>query len=164
MKTDAITTSFLLRLVFLAVAALVPLMAAVAAGGQDCVRPEVVLYGDGRTDDTAALNAWLRGEEAVWADTGKPVGATIRGRSFRLSSAIYVRAGKGRTMHDFRLEWPERGEVVTGGTMMAGDDPDRAPLLSGIDIVGGDPGEGVPFELPDEPPRQHAGEASCATS
>ena len=47
------------------------------------------------------------------------------------------------------MEWPERGEVVTGGTIAAGDDPDAAPLQSGVTITGGDPGEGVPFDAPD---------------
>ena len=66
------------------------------------MRVPVVLWGDGRHDDTAALNAWLRGHDAIWADTGEPVGAAIGGRSFRLSSAIYVQAGTGRVLRDFR--------------------------------------------------------------
>jgi hypothetical protein len=151
----------LLLLVILGLAAPFPML---AAERQECVRAEIVLWGDGRHDDTFALNAWLRGEDAIWADSGAPVGATISGRSFRLTAAIYVRAGSGRTLHEFRMEWPERGEVVSGGTILAGDDPDSEPVMSGINIVGGDAGEGVPFEAPDHPPSNQHSEASCATS
>src|SRR5215217_8650321 len=92
--------------------ALVPFLAIPAqAKEQRCVRTENILWGDGRHDDTVALNAWLRGEEAVWADTGRSVGAAIAGRSFRLSSAVYVIGGTGRALQDFRLLFPERGEV-----------------------------------------------------
>ncbi len=131
---------------------------------QDCVRVPVVLWGDGRHDDTAALNAWLRGHEAIWADTGTRVGAAIGGRSFRLSSAIYVQAGTGRVLRDFRLEWPERDELVTGGAIEAGHDPDAAPLQTGVAMTGGDPGEGVPFDVPDSEPARAGPDASCAIS
>jgi hypothetical protein len=147
----------------LAVAAYVTVLPAGAAQ-QDCVRVPVVLWGDGRHDDTAALNAWLRGHDAIWADTGTPVGAAISGRSFRLSSAIYVQAGTGRVLRDFRLEWPERREIVTGDTIAAGHDPDAEPLQSGVMIAGGDPGEGIPFDIPDREPEQVRSDASCATS
>ena len=135
-----------------------------AAERQRCERVPIVLWGDGRHDDTAALNAWLRGDDAIWADTGMPVGATIAGRKFRLSAAIYVRAGTGRTLRDFRLEWPERGEIVSGGTIEAGSDPDAPPVLSSVSIVGGDPGEGIPFDVPDDAPEHPDREASCAIS
>ena len=47
---------------------------------------------------------------------------------------------------------------------MAGNDPDAAPLQSGVTISGGDPEEGVPYDAPD-PESDHAGsDASCATS
>ena len=101
------------------------------AATQDCTRVPVVLWGDGRHDDTAALNAWLRGQDAIWADTGAAVGAAIGGRSFRLSSAIYVQAGTGRILRDFRLEWPERREIVTGGTIAAGQIPMRRRFSPG---------------------------------
>lgn len=151
---------------------LVLLMAATACGAafpaytapQDCVRVPVVLWGDGRRDDTAALNAWLRGHDAIWADTGAPVGAAIRDRSFRLSSAIYVNAGTGRILHNFRMEWPEHGQIVTGGTIAAGDDPDAPPLQSGVTIIGGGPSDGVPYTVPDPEPAQAGSEASCAIS
>jgi hypothetical protein len=135
-----------------------------AAEAQRCVRAEIVLWGDGRHDDTHALNAWLRGEDAVWADSGAPVGATISGRSFRLSAAVYVRAGTGRVLDRFRMLWPERGETVSGGTILAGGDADQAPQMSGIEIVGGDPGEGKPFDLPDPAPVRRDEAESCATS
>jgi hypothetical protein len=130
----------------------------------DCVRVPVALWGDGRHDDTAALNAWLRGHDAIWADAGTSVGAAIGGRSFRLSSAVYVQAGTGRVLRDFRMEWPERGEVVTGGTIEAGHDPDAAPVQTGVTITGGDPGDGVPFDAPDHQPDRPSPEASCAVS
>ena len=147
------------------------LLAAACASGlpahaapQDCVKVPVMLWGDGKRDDTAALNAWLQGRDAIWADTEEAVGAAITGRAFRLSSAIYVQAGTGRVLRDFRLEWPERGEVVTGGMIAAGDDPDAAPVQSGVTITGGDPSEGVPYDAPDHQPDQVIREASCAVS
>lgn len=140
-----------------------PAAAAVAAP-QDCVKPEVILWGDGRHDDTAALSAWLRGAGATWAISGKPVGARIVGRSFRLSTAVYVSAGTGRQLKDFRLLFPTRGEIVSGGTIIAGDNPNEAPVISGVTIHGGDSGEGVPFELPDRHSGPHPNEASCAIS
>jgi hypothetical protein len=135
-----------------------------AAEPQRCVRAEIVLWGDGRHDDTHALNAWLRGEDAIWADSGAPVGAAISGRSFRLSAAVYVRAGTRRVIENFRLLWPERGETVSGGTILAGGDPDQAPEMRGIEVIGGDPGEGKPFDLPDPAPARRDDAESCATS
>ena len=134
-----------------------------AAAPQDCVKADVILWGDGKHDDTSALNAWLRGHDAIWADSGRSAGDTISGRSFRLTAAIYVNAGSGRILHDFRLEWPERGETVSGGTILAGTDPDKEPVLSGVSVVGGDAGEGKPFDAPDQASDRH-GDASCATS
>ena len=134
------------------------------AARQDCARIPVMLWGDGKHDDTAALNAWLQGRDAIWADTGEAIGAAITGRIFRLSSAIYVQAGTGRVLRDFRMEWPERGEVVTGGTIAAGLDPDAEPLQSAVTISGGDPGEGVPYDTPDYEPEHANREASCAVS
>ena len=142
----------------------VRLLPAAAAEKQDCVKAEVILWGDGKHDDTAALSAWLRGADATWALSGKPVGARIVGHSFRLSSAVYVSAGTGRELEDFRLVFPERREVVTGGIIAAGSDPQTAPAMSGVTVRGGDSGEGVPFEVPDQPSDRHPSEASCATS
>lgn len=139
-------------------------VAAANAAPQDCVKAEVILWGDGKHDDTAALSAWLRGANASWALTGKPVGARIFGHSFRLSAAVYVAAGSGRQLDDFRLLFPERGETVSGGTIMAGNDPDKPPVMSGVTIRGGDSGEGVPFDLPDLHPGRHPSGTSCAIS
>lgn len=138
--------------------------AAATAAPQDCVKAEFILWGDGKHDDTAALSAWLRGANASWAISGKPVGARIVGHSFRLSAAVYVSSGTGRQLEDFSLLFPERGETVSGGTISAGDDPDTAPAMSGVTVRGGDPGEGVPFEMPDRHPGRHPNQASCAIS
>src|SRR5437588_10976436 len=83
-------------------------LASAHAEPQHCVKAEIALWGDGRHDDTAALNAWFRGEEAVWADSGAPVGAAISGHRFRLSDTVYVPGGSGRNLSDFRMVWPER--------------------------------------------------------
>jgi hypothetical protein len=48
------------------------------------------LWGDGEHDDTAALNAWFRGETVVWAQTHEKVGAEIADRTFLLSSMVYM--------------------------------------------------------------------------
>ena len=138
--------------------------AAAEAEPQRCKPVEIVLWGDGKHDDSAALNAWLAGDAAVWATGGEPVGARISGRRFRLSAATYVPGGTGRRLEDFRLDWPERGESVAGGVIAAGDDPDAAPRLSGVSISGGDPDEGMPFESPAAAPAQGDDRASCAIS
>ncbi|HKS88381.1 MAG TPA: hypothetical protein VJR70_02970 [Stellaceae bacterium] len=137
---------------------------AAAAEEQHCVPAQIVLWGDGRHDDTAALNAWLHGRPAIWGDSGAPVGAAIGQRNFRLSAPVYVPAGTGRSLADFTLRWPDRGETVAGGRIAAGHDPNAAPVMSGISIVGGDPGEGRPFEAPDPPPPRPDPAAGCATS
>jgi hypothetical protein len=152
----------------LGIAPLLPLLAASflapAPLPQHCVPVEVILWGDGRHDDTQALNAWLRGADATWAASGQPVGAAIVGHQFRLSAAIYVTGGTGRKLSDFRMMWPERGETVTGGTIAAGADPAQPPVASGVHIVGGDPGEGKAFDLPNPTPAKPDAQASCATS
>jgi hypothetical protein len=133
------------------------------AARQHCVHPAVILWGDGRHDDTKALQAWLRGADALWGESGAPVGATIAWHQFRLSAAIYVDAGSGRTLSNFRFIWPRRGETVTGGTIRAGTDPNAEPAMSDVHIVGGDAGEGKPIALPVVPPA-HSGGASCGIS
>lgn len=149
--------------VLVAVAGLLP--PPVAAGeAQHCVAVENVLWGDGEHDDTKALNAWLSGEPAIWADNGAPVGPAISGHSFRLSAAVYVRAGTGRSLADFRLRWPDRGETVSGGTIEAGSNADQAPAASGVTISGGDAGEGKPFDAPPPATAKLNPQASCATS
>jgi len=135
-----------------------------AAEPPRCVRGDMLLWGDGGHDDTVALNAWLRGEDLAWAETGEPVGEAIAGHVFRLSSAIYVPGGTGRRLDSFRLVWPERGETVSGGSVRAGEDPDQPPVLNGVEIAGGDPGEGVPIETPEIAPRDRRDPARCAVS
>ena len=135
-----------------------------AAEPQRCVRPDIVLWGDGRHDDSAALNAWFRGADAVWAESGAPVGSAIAGHSFRLSAPVFVAGGTGRRLDSFRMLWPERGEIVSGGSIVSGSDAAKAPILSGVEIVGGDPGEAVPFDAPDAIPASHDDPASCGIS
>jgi hypothetical protein len=137
---------------------------AAAAYQQHCVPAAVVLWGDGRHDDTQALNAWFGGRNAIWGDSGAPVGATIAGRRFRLSSSLAVPGGSGRTLENFRLSWPSRGETVSGGAIRSGGDPNRPPAVTGVTIEGGYPGEGRPHETPDTPPAPPRNNASCAIS
>jgi hypothetical protein len=47
---------------------------------------------------------------------------------------------------------------------MSGADPDEAPIVIDVSIVGGDPGEGVPFDSPDIAPAARSDPARCATS
>src|SRR5260370_1174377 len=131
---------------------------------QRCVAADIMLWGDGKHDDSAALNAWLRGDEAICATSGEPVGASIAGHSFHLSAAVYIPGGTERRLEDFRMVWPERGETVSGGTILSGSDSEKAPVLSGLSILGGDPGEGIPFEMPDPVSGDRTDQASCATS
>jgi hypothetical protein len=131
---------------------------------QHCVPADIVLWGDGRHDDSAALNAWFRGADAIWAENGEPVGAAIAGHSFRLSAPVFVPGGTGRRLEAFRMLWPERGEIVSGGSIVSGSDAASAPILSGVDIIGGDPGEAVPFDAPDTAPAARDNLASCGIS
>ena len=62
----------------------------------NCAAAPQVLWGDGEHDDTAALNAWFRGETVIWAQTHAPVGPEIADRTFLLSSTVYVSGGTGR--------------------------------------------------------------------
>jgi hypothetical protein len=163
-RRDAVfATGILATFLLAAFLALLPIPAR-AAETPRCARGDIVLWGDGKHDDTAALNAWLRGDNLIWAATGEPVGEAIADRVFRLSAAVYVPGGTGRRLERFRLVWPERGETVTGGSVRSGDDPDTAPAVSGVAIVGGDPGEGVPFETPDLTPKDRGDPARCAVS
>jgi hypothetical protein len=147
------------------VLALAPVWAMPArADEQRCVRTENILWGDGRHDDAVALNGWLKGEDAVWAATGEPVGTAIAGHNFRLSAAIYVIGGTARTLENFRLLFPERGETVAGGTIRAGNDPDQPPVSTGVTIAGGDSGEGIPFEAQDPAPSRPDEKAACPIS
>lgn len=128
-----------------------------------CPQSRFVLWGDGRHDDAAALNAWFRGEGVLWAETGAAAGAVIAGRRFILSTALYVPSGSGRSLERFQLLWPARHETVAGAAIHTGDDPDTAPVMLGIAKTGGDPGEGVPFAAPDPAPPDD-GAADCPVS
>lgn len=138
----------MMRLAGLVLAMLAGLVPAFAAPRSDCRPTPLVLWGDGRHDDTAALNAWLRGDTVIWAESGKPVGATIAGHAFKLSAAIYIPGGTGRTITHFRFVWPWTHEEVSGGTIASGINPKASPTESGIHKVGGDRLEGIPYAAP----------------
>ena len=129
-----------------------------------CAAAPHLLWGDGEHDDTAALNAWFRGETVIWAQTHEPVGGEIADRTFLLSSVVYISSGTGRRLERFRMIWPERQETVSGGTILSGDDPDKPPIADGITKIGADPDEGVPYKTPDPEPRDHGIPKHCLTS
>ena len=145
-------------------AALVVLSSAKAQEQSKCSAAPHLLWGDGEHDDTAALNAWFRGETVIWAQTHDEVGAEITDRTFLLSSAVYVSSGAGRKLERFRMVWPERSEIVSGGTIMAGTDPDQQPVAENITKIGADPDEGIPYNTPDAEPREHGIPRHCLTS
>jgi len=129
-----------------------------------CSATPPVLWGDGEHDDTAALNAWFRGETVLWAQTHEAVGSEIADHSFLLSSTVYIHGGTGRKMERFRMVWPHRSEVVTGGTIAAGNDPDGEPVADNITKVNADPDEGVPYDGPKPEPTEHGVPRHCLTS
>ena len=101
-------------------AALLALASANAEEQQSkCPAAPHLLWGDGEHDDTAALNAWFRGETVLWAQTHQTVGSEITDHNFLLSSTVYIHSGTGRKMERFQMVWPQRREVVTGGTIPA---------------------------------------------
>jgi len=143
------------------------LLAVFSARAEDpskCAAAPPVLWGDGEHDDTAALNAWFRGETVLWAQTAAQVGSEIADRNFLLSSTIYIHSGTGRKMERFRMVWPWRNEIVTGGTIAAGNDPDSQPVADGITKVNSDPDEGVPYDSPKLEPTEHGVPRHCLTS
>jgi hypothetical protein len=129
-----------------------------------CAAAPHVLWGDGEHDDTAALNAWFRGENVIWAQSHEPVGAEIADRNFLLNSTIYISGGTGRKLERFRMIWPARNEIVSGGTILSGTDPDQPPVAEGITKIGADPDEGVPYEGPALEPLDHGIPKRCLTS
>ena len=145
-------------------AMLVALSAATAEEPSKCAAAPHLLWGDGEHDDTAALNAWLQGETVIWAQTHDAVGEEIADRTFLLSSAIYISSGTGRKLVRFRMVWPERKETVSGGAIVAGNDPDQPPVADGITKIGADPDEGIPYQTPDPEPREHGIPKHCLTS
>jgi hypothetical protein len=143
---------------------LVALSAAIAEEPSKCAAAPHLLWGDGEHDDTAALNAWFQGETVIWAQTHDAVGEEITDRTFLLSSAVYISSGTGRKLERFRMVWPERRETVSGGAIVAGNDPNQPPVADGITKIGADPDEGVPYETPDPEPREHGIPKHCLTS
>jgi hypothetical protein len=130
----------------------------------DCAAAPPVLWGDGEHDDTAALNAWFRGEKVVWAQSHEIAGSVIADRRFRLSSTIYVHGGTDRKLERFQMRWPHRDEVVSGGTILTGNDPKEPPTVDGITKVNADPEEGVPYDGPGLEPHEHGIPEHCLTS
>ena len=100
----------------------------------------------------------------IWAQTHGPVGAEIADRSFLLTSTVYVSGGTGRRLERFRMIWPWRNEVVSGGAIVTGNDPQQEPSTEGITMVGADPDEGVPYEGPATEPLDHGVPRHCLTS
>jgi hypothetical protein len=160
-EDEAMVTT-LIAAVLLAVAVLAS--TALADEKSDCAAAPRVLWGDGQHDDTAALNAWFRGDTVIWAQAHEPVGDEIADHTFLLSSAVYISSGTGRKLERFRMVWPARNETVSGGMILAGNDPDQAPVAEGITKIGADPDEGVPYKAPDPEPREHGIPRHCLTS
>ena len=145
-------------------AALLALAAAKAEEPSKCDAAPHLLWGDGEHDDTAALNAWFRGETVTWGQTHETVGVEIADRTFLLSSVIYISSGTGRKLERFRMVWPDRQETVSGGTIRSGDDPDQPPVAEGVTTIGADPDEGVPYEGPATEPLDHGVPRHCLAS
>ena len=129
-----------------------------------CAAAPSVLWGDGEHDDTAALNAWFRGETVVWAQTHEAIGSEIADHNFLLSSTVYIHAGTGRKRERFQMVWPWSNEVVAGGTITAGSDPDGQPVADGITKINSDPDEGVPYDGPKLEPHENGIPSHCLTS
>ncbi len=146
------------------IAALMAVSPAAAEEPSDCAAAPPVLWGDGQHDDTAALNAWFRGESVVWAQTHVMVGSVIADHSFSLSATVYVHGGTDRKMERFQMLWPHRNEVVSGGTILTGSDPKEPPTADGITKVNSDPDEGVPYDGPGLEPHENGIPKHCLTS
>jgi hypothetical protein len=119
-----------------------------AAEKPDCEAAGFALWGDGKHDDTRALNAWFRGDRVVWAQTGRAVGPEIAGHDFLLSSTVFMPSGTGLRFERFQMIWPARNERVSGGTILTGNDPDKPAIQIGVVKIGAGPDEGVPFDAP----------------
>ena len=135
-----------------------------AAEKPDCEAAGLALWGDGKHDDTKALNAWFRGDRVVWAQTGRAIGPEIAGRDFLLSSTVFIPSGTGLRLERFQMIWPARHERVSGGTILTGNDPDKPALQVGVVKIGAGPEEGVPYPAP--PPKRGTREVpeSCLVS
>ena len=132
----------LARFLLIAMAAL---PSAWAADSSKCGATLFVLWGDGRHDDSMALNGWFRGDPVVWGQTGRSIGPQIADHVFRLTAPIYIPSGTGRRIDHFKFFWPERKEVVAGGTIVSGIDPNQPPVATGLTKIGAGPNEGVPY-------------------
>jgi hypothetical protein len=106
-----------------------------AADKPDCEVAGLALWGDGKHDDTRALNAWFRGDRVVWAQTGR--------------------------FERFQMIWPARKERISGGTILTGDDPDKPAVQVGIVKIGAGPEEGVPYAAPAPKPGTRELPQSC---
>ena len=155
---------FLLPIAAVVLSAWLGLSSGAAEEQSKCAAAPHLLWGDGAHDDTAALNAWFRGETVIWAQTHEKVGAEITDRTFLLSSVVYISSGTGHKLERFRMVWPERQETVSGGTIRSGDDPDLPPAAEGVTTIGADPDEGVPYEGPPSEPLDHGIPRHCLTS
>jgi hypothetical protein len=147
----------------LAMAVLAPAQAS-AGDSSKCGAKLFVLWGDGRHDDTAALNAWFRGDAVVWGESGRTVGPQIADRVFRLSSPVYIPSGTGRSIAHFQFVWPDRKELVAGGMIVAGGDPKQPPVATGLTKIGTGPNEGVPFASKTPKPAAPDNRADCLIS
>jgi hypothetical protein len=149
-------------LLLIAVLAAAPSGRAAASG--KCGARSFVLWGDGKHDDTAALNAWFRGDAVIWGESGRTAGAQISGHIFRLSAPIYIPSGRGRTLQHFQFVWPERKEWVAGGAIVSGTDPNQPPVATGLTKIGVGPNEGVPFHSETPKPADHEDRTGCLVS
>jgi hypothetical protein len=130
----------------------------------DCEAAGLALWGDGRHDDTRALNAWFNGDRVVWAQTGRAVGPDIAGHDFLLSSTVFIPSGTGLRLERFQMIWPARKERVSGGTILTGNDPDKPAIQVGIMKIGAGPDEGVPYDAPPPKPGTRQAPESCLLS
>jgi hypothetical protein len=154
----------MLRLTALLLLALAIASPGSAADSSKCGAKLFVLWGDGKHDDSAALNAWFRGDAVVWHQNGRSVGAQISGRDFRLTAPIYISSGTDRSIANFKFLWPERNEVVAGGTIVTGNDPNRPPVATGITKIGSGANEGVPFPSDTPKPAASDNRTDCLVS
>ena len=161
--TDAIAP-VMLRMAAALFAALLAASTAAAEEESKCTAAPLVLWADGEHNDTAALNAWFRGETVIWAQTHQPVGSEIADRTFLLSSTVYIHSGIERKLERFQMVWPHRNEVVSGGTIEAGKNPDDPPIADNITKVNSDPDEGVPYEGPPPEPTENGIPRHCLMS
>jgi hypothetical protein len=59
-------------------------------------KPTPVLYGDGKHDDTEALQAWFDGDRVVYSDGAVAGGPTLANREFLISGPITLRGNAER--------------------------------------------------------------------